>query len=53
MSTPQFALGVFKRKLGIVEGGFNWRKGELPQVNSDVNFEAANYGVSDEVIEDL
>jgi hypothetical protein len=53
LSNPAFAMNAFKRRLGILEGGYNWRKGELPQVNAEVNFEAAKYGVSDEILEDL
>lgn len=50
---PSFALNTFKRKLGIIEGGYNWRKGELPQINEQVNFDATEYGITDEPIEDL
>lgn len=50
---PQFALNVFKRKLGIIEGGYNWRKGELPHFKEDVDFDAIEYGITDELIEDL
>lgn len=53
MSNPDFAMNVFKRKLGIVEGGYNWRKGELPQVNEQVDFDAEKYGVTDEPIEGI
>ncbi len=53
MSNPAFAMNVFKRKLGLAEGGYNWRRGELPQVNAEINFESSKYGVSDEALEDL
>lgn len=53
LSNPAFAMNAFKRRLGIIEGGYSWRKGELPNINAEVNFESSRYGVSDEVIEDL
>ncbi len=53
LSNPKYAMNTFKRRLGIIEGGYNWRKGELPQVNEQVDFDAAKYGITDEPIEDL
>jgi len=53
LSNPKFAMNTFKRRLGIIEGGYNWRKGELPQVNEQVDFDAAKYGITDEPITDL
>ncbi len=53
LHSPKFASNVFKRKLGIIEGGYNWRKGDLPQASPQVDFSDSSFGVTDAPIEDL